>query len=99
MNSVGTLFNAALEQNDSLSWLSFLGFGAFAYWAFRVEYELGTDAIRYLKPDYYSDPVLLPSALYLIGIREHEIDTRYEYESDESSNDDIIIDQFLSVTY
>ena len=99
MNSVGSLFEAALEQNDILSWLSFLGFGAFAYWAWSVEYKQGTDAIRYLKPDYYSDPTLLPSILYIIGVREHQIETRYEYESDTSQEDDIIIDQFLSVTY
>ena len=102
LNSVGSLFAAALEQNDILSWLSFLGFGWFAYWAWSVEYALGTNAIRYLKPDYYSDPYLLPSILYIIGVREHQITTSNEYEidtHDTSQDDDIIIDQFLSVTY
>ena len=84
MRSVGSLFEAALDQNDILSWLSFLSFGGFAYWAWSVEYALGTDAIRYLKPDYYSDPTLLPSILYIIGVREHQIETRYEYEIDNS---------------
>ena len=102
MNSVGSLFGAALEQNDILSWVSFLGFGGFAYWAWSVEYALGTDAIRYLKPDYYSDPTLLPSLLYIFGVREHQITTTSEYEvdtHDTSQEDDIVIDQFLSVTY
>ena len=98
LNSVWNLFVAAVSQNDTLSWLSFFGWGAFAYWAWRVEKQQGTDAIRYLKPDYYSDPTLVPSLLYIFGVREHQITTSSKNEVETAQEDDLI-DQFLSVTY
>ena len=66
---------AALEDNDIKSWISFLGFGAASAYFFKVELELGTKAIRYIKPDYYKDELLLPSVLYLLGVVQHEIET------------------------
>ena len=36
------------------------------------EWRLGTDAIRFLDNDYYADPRLYPSLLYLFGIMDHE---------------------------
>ena len=69
IDSVGSLYKAAIEQNDISSWVSFIGYSVAAYYFFRIEYRQGTDAIRYIDNEYYSDPVLLPSLLYIFGIR------------------------------
>lgn len=97
IDAAAQLLIAAVKQNDISSWLSVLVYAPAAYWFFKVEYEQGTNAIRYIDPSYYSDPVLLPSLLYVFGIREHAIDTKIE--SDDSQSDDVIIDQFMSITY
>ena len=75
IDAVLALMTAALEQNDFFSWFSFLGFGAMSAYFFRVEYLLGTKAIRHIKPDYYKDEFLLPSLLYKLGVIQHEIET------------------------
>ena len=63
--------------------ISYLVIASMFIWG---EYRLGTDAIRYLDNDYYLDPYLLPSVLYLVGFEHHierpEImdDARHESE-------------------
>ena len=60
---------AIVEMGDELSMLS-LGFYLFAaYFMYSTEYNYGADALRYLDNNYYADPHLLPSLLYITGIR------------------------------
>ena len=63
---------AVIAENTYQSYL-----GLFVYlmlaWIFAFgEWYLGTDAIRYLDNDFYTDEYLYPSLLYLFGLMEHE---------------------------
>ena len=98
--SVFSLIGGFFERGgNTMDLASIAGFGAFIYSIWRFEYRQGTNAIRHLRLDYYSDPTLLPSLLYLLDIREHQ--TESECESNALQKDDISLglDQFLSVTY
>ena len=64
-----------------------------------MEYDYGTQAIRYLNNDYYADEKLLPSIFYLLGLAEHQEKVKYEFESDPSVIDDLPIDQFITASY
>jgi len=90
--SANALLASALTQNDLGSWMSFVSYSFIAYYLWRAEYEFGTEAIRYLNNDYYKDPKLLPSILYLLGMREHKVTDELTYETDPSVIDDIPID-------
>ena len=60
---------------------------------YKIEYENGTDAIRYLNNGYYADKYLLPSVLYLTGIVRHREKKEYiTYTPDGSQGDDIPIE-------
>ena len=90
--AANSILTSALTQNDLWSWISFVGYSFAAFGFFKAEYNYGTDAIRYLNNDYYKDPVLLPSVLYLIGLVEHKVTDEPTYDSDESQIEDIPID-------
>ena len=93
--SANALFVAALEQNDMGSWISFVGYSIIGYLFLGLEYEYGTEAIRYLNNDYYKDPYLLPSILYLLGFRKHKVTDSPTFDQP-SVIDDIPIDKFYS---
>ena len=95
--SANALMAAALTQNDLASWTSFLGYSIFAFGMWKAEYDYGTQAIRFLNNDYYADPKLMPSILYLLGVIQHQEKVQYDFESDPSQVDDIPIDIFTTV--
>lgn len=60
------------------------------------EWRLGTDAIRYLNNNYYADPRLLPSLLYLFGILDHEEwpeSQTYESDPEADYDEDVVIEE------
>lgn len=65
------LFSAVITQNDRKSWLSAVFYSVGAIFFYSLEFEYGTDAIRYLNNDYWADPHLYPSIFYWIGMLEH----------------------------
>ena len=59
---------------DDNTWNSYLGLFLWLNFAWMFsygEFRLGTDAIRYLDNNYWMDPRLLPSMLYIFGLLEH----------------------------
>ena len=78
---------------DDSSWQAYVGGGLYLFFAYIFvysEWRLGTDALRYINSNYYSDPYLYPSMLYLFGIMDHEnkvesYDFAYEKKEDEEA--------------
>ena len=62
------------------------------------EWRLGTDALRALDKNYYADPRMYPSMLYLFGLMDHEHfpEDAFEYYEDEGKQQkdeqDIVIE-------
>lgn len=60
---------------DDSSWEAYVGGAMYLFFAYILafsEWRLGTDALRYINSNYYADPYLYPSMLYLFGIMDHE---------------------------
>lgn len=89
------LYEAALIDRNAYGWWSVAGYFLFAFFSLRNDYFFGTQAIRYLDNEYYSDPYLVPSALYLFGLRSHKESEIKKTESDPTHVDDTPIDNFL----
>jgi len=66
------------------------------WYLYKVELELGTEAIRYLDNSYWADRYLLPSIFYWVGLLEHTPQVLTKYESDPSQADDIPIESFVA---
>ena len=86
------LIAAAFHDESWTAWIGCLSYLVMASMFIWGEYRLGTDAIRFLDNDYYLDPYLLPSILYLVGFEHHierpEImdDASHENELGEDEN-------------
>ena len=86
------MYQAALVELSPYGWLSAVGYFLFAFFSYRNDYFFGTQAIRYLDNEYYSDPYLVPSVLYLFGLRSHKESELKQTKSDPSHVDDKPID-------
>ena len=69
--SVMFFTSAAITGGDVWAYVSMAGYIVFATILYMIEYNYGTDAIRYLDNDYYLDPKLVPSLFYLAGLTKH----------------------------
>lgn len=54
-----------------MAWFGFMTYTLAAILMLNIEFNYGTAALRRIDPDYYADPVLWPSILYLLRLLKH----------------------------
>ncbi len=91
------LIAAAFHDESWNAWIGCILYLVMASMFVWGEYRLGTDAIRFLDNDYYLDPYLLPSILYVVGFEHHierpEIMDDASHESELGEDENAVEDQ------
>ena len=85
------LIAAAINDETWTAWMGFILYAWLASSFYYGEWRLGTDAIRWIDfgigKDYYIDPYLYPSILYLVGFLKHEEKPEFEVIENDPSAD------------